>query len=206
MAGTSRKTVLVRFGRAVGAVAATLTSLVGLMFNFGFAVGLGIAASVVIGVTNQVLSDSGDRQKQPRSNVWRSIGLGLAAAPVVAGLIMMVGAATWPILLLVLAAGLWCCPRNGRWRHAYPIDPNPDPDKPDPTDRLVDLSNSELGRAWVSSHARLRTARDGTQLDRLCALRRRQLDEMERRDPRGFRRWLGSGAWISGSTAPFLER
>lgn len=47
---------------------------------------------------------------------------------------------------------------------------------------------------------------DASELDRVSELRRRQLDEMERRDPVGFRRWVGSGTWVTGDSAPFLRR
>jgi hypothetical protein len=41
-------------------------------------------------------------------------------------------------------------------------------------------------------------------LGRICAVRKQQLDEIERRDPTGFHRWISSGYWVRGDSAPFL--
>ncbi len=69
---------------------------------------------------------------------------------------------------------------------------------------LRGLSNAQLSRAWKRSYAELAAARDAVTLARLCAVRRQQLDEIERRDPTGFGRWINSGYWVRGDSAPFL--
>ena len=60
---------------------------------------------------------------------------------------------------------------------------------------LADLSDAQLARDWHTSYTALAAARDAGSLERICALRRCQLDEIERRTPGGLQRWAESGAW-----------
>jgi hypothetical protein len=182
-------------------VAGVLIGLIGLIFNLGLAIGLAVVFGALLPLGTEVLFDRGDKT---RWNIWRSVRLGLAAAPVVAGLIVIFGEATGPVVLLCLGAGIWWYARRRSSCGGRSADA--DPANREAIDQLAGLSNSELRRAWRASHARLRSARDGVQLERLCELRRRQLEEMERRDPPGFQRWLASDGWISGSAAPFLDK
>jgi hypothetical protein len=66
------------------------------------------------------------------------------------------------------------------------------------------LTDRQLGHEWRRSRVLLSSAGTGDELARVCALRRRQLDEIERRDPTGFQRWMADGGWADGSTVPFL--
>jgi hypothetical protein len=69
---------------------------------------------------------------------------------------------------------------------------------------LANLSNAQLAREWHSSYTALAAARDPRSLERICALRRCQLDEIERRTPGGLQRWVESGNGVRGDSAPFL--
>jgi hypothetical protein len=69
---------------------------------------------------------------------------------------------------------------------------------------LASLSNAQLAREWHTSYTALTAARDPGSLERICALRKCQLDEIERRTPGGLQRWAESGAWLRGDSAPFL--
>ena len=69
---------------------------------------------------------------------------------------------------------------------------------------LGNLTNAQLAREWHSSYIALAMARDPRSLEMICGLRRRQLDEIERRAPGGFQRWIESGTWVRGDSAPFL--
>ena len=69
---------------------------------------------------------------------------------------------------------------------------------------LGNLTNAQLAREWHSSYTALAMARDPRSLEMICGLRRRQLDEIERRAPGGFQRWIESGTWVRGDSAPFL--
>lgn len=134
---------------------------------------------------------------------------GLSAVLVIAGLAVVVGAAAVPIVAVALALVLWR--RLGPSGHAdTPLADTPlagvVPSLAELRDTLAALSDDELARAWRRSHTRLTQAGDSVELGRVSALRRWQLDELERRDPVGFRTWVGSGTWVTGDSAPFLGR
>lgn len=61
---------------------------------------------------------------------------------------------------------------------------------PDP----ADLSIDDLCRAWRVSFLLLQKARGADELEHAAELRRKYLDELARRHPEGFRRWLADGA------------
>lgn len=58
------------------------------------------------------------------------------------------------------------------------------------TTSLRSLSYTELCRAWQDSYVDLEGTGDAAVRLRLAAIRRAYLDELERRDPAGFTRWL----------------
>lgn len=66
------------------------------------------------------------------------------------------------------------------------------------------LTNEALSRAWRASYRLVERARDPEYVARLADLRRRYLDELERRDPGGFRRWLESGARAGSDPGRFI--
>jgi hypothetical protein len=65
------------------------------------------------------------------------------------------------------------------------------------------LTDEELCRGWRHSFLLLATA-DGATRRRVVQLRRRYLDELERRNPAGFARWLDSGARAAGDPSRYL--
>lgn len=78
--------------------------------------------------------------------------------------------------------------------------------RPPPAPRPVaELSTGDLCAAWRRSYFQLLVARDAA--TRRSTVERRQdyLDELERRDPRGFVRWLHSGARAGSDPGPFLD-
>jgi hypothetical protein len=158
-----------------------------------------ILAAVLGVVGGAVAAKNGGDGAVARGGARRPVLMGAVTGPclilVVAGLGAIVGPVAVPIVALTV--GLWAW---RRWRG----DGGSGVEPAEPADSLTTLTNAELGRAWRRSHARLSGVRDAGELERVCLLRRRQLDEMERRDPVGFRRWLGSGSWVMGDSAPFL--
>lgn len=70
------------------------------------------------------------------------------------------------------------------------------------------LTNQELCRAWRISYTalqRIQGTEDITHQAGLIALRQAYLDELERRDPHGFARWLSSGARPSSDPSRFIN-
>jgi hypothetical protein len=135
---------------------------------------------------------------QQRS-VWTALGLGAACGGgvlAIAGLAVLAGPATVVAAPAVVAPLLW----TRRKRSAKVTAPAPKEER----SSLALLSNAQLAREWHASYAALAMARDPGSLELIYALRRRQLDEIERRAPGGFHRWISSGSWVRGDSAPFL--
>jgi hypothetical protein len=64
---------------------------------------------------------------------------------------------------------------------------------------------ADLVQAWRHSFLLLATARtDPIRLAQICEQRRAYLDELARRDPAGFRRWMNSGARAAGDPSRYL--
>jgi hypothetical protein len=60
-----------------------------------------------------------------------------------------------------------------------------------------------LCTGWRRSYFQLLVARDTADRPRLVQRRQDYLDEIERRDPRGFRRWLAGDARAGGDPRPY---
>ena len=166
------------------------------------------------------------------------VGAGVAGAWLaVTGLVVLLGAASGPALLLVvvatLAAWLWRRPRSAVaalrsnplraardhvQRAAQRPDvprriptapkpvptttplPAPSPSGPDP----ASLSTQQLCLAWQRTYFALLDLPAGPPHSEVVALRGRLLDEIERRDPPGFTRWLGTDARASSNPGRYL--
>jgi hypothetical protein len=74
----------------------------------------------------------------------------------------------------------------------------PPPDRP-----VAALSTSELGAEWLRTTAVLATVLHPTARHTIVARRQETLDELERRDPDGFGRWLTGGS--AGDPAEFVR-
>jgi hypothetical protein len=136
---------------------------------------------------------------QQRS-VWTALGLGAACGGgvlAIAGLAVLSGPATVIAAPAVVAPLVW----TRRKRRAKVTGPAP---KEERSSSLALLSNAQLAREWHTSYTALAMARDPGSLELIYALRKRQLDEIERRAPSGFHRWISSGSWVRGDSAPFL--
>lgn len=108
---------------------------------------------------------------------------------------------------LILATGAW-----SGWR-VRTVPPSPgrraEPAKtvrcPGPA-AVTSLSVDELCLAWRRSFVLLQRARDEQTRHALVAARQAYLDELERRDRRGFVKWLDSGARAAGDPSRFVGR
>ncbi|WP_328618164.1 hypothetical protein OHS18_20695 [Amycolatopsis sp. NBC_00355] len=70
---------------------------------------------------------------------------------------------------------------------------------------VAELSTDDLCTAWRRSYFQLLVARDPATRRSMVQRRQDYLDELERRDRRGFVRWLHSGARAGGDPGPFLR-
>lgn len=65
-------------------------------------------------------------------------------------------------------------------------------------------STAEISAAWTASHEALRRSTSPADRSAITALRAAYLDELERRDASGLRRWLESGNALTSDPARFL--
>lgn len=66
------------------------------------------------------------------------------------------------------------------------------------------LSDEELCLAWRTSFTALQRTPDATSRTRLASARRDYLDEIERRHPIGFKRWISAGARAASDPSRYL--
>lgn len=72
-------------------------------------------------------------------------------------------------------------------------------------DSYAAVSDAELCWQWRASFTALQRADTASELTRLSQTRCQLLDELARRDPEGFDRWLNSGARAASSPARYLN-
>jgi hypothetical protein len=129
----------------------------------------------------------------------------VTACLVLAGLLATVGGAlTATVLVLLVAGGLAA---GYHHRVAPPTAPEPhDPSAPRPVPPVpvADMATEDLCVAWRRSYFLLVLATDEPARRRVVQRRQDFLDEIERRDRRGFLRWLDSGAKAGSDPSPYL--
>ena len=70
---------------------------------------------------------------------------------------------------------------------------------------VVALTTSELGQEWTRTSAVLTGRLEPAVREALVARRQQALDELERRDPAGFERWLAAGSTLSSDPAGYVR-
>ncbi len=189
-----------RVARLAAGFAAVCLGLLGVVFGSS-AVATGAAVvAFLAGFGGYASAQRNGRRAAPV--VARFALTGAAAVAVLGGVVFLVGPIAVPLAAVAAVAAVW---RSRVGRRGGPAAPAGEPVEPaEPDDDLATLTNAQLGREWRRSHSWLLRARTAEELGMVCRLRRRQLDEIERRDPSGFRRWLDGGSWVRGDSAPFL--
>lgn len=113
------------------------------------------------------------------------------------------------VVVLGLVVGIHAGLRHHARRTARPSDRVVADAVPDQVDLLLPPlpghSTAELTDAWLRSQQMLRRTTGARDRARLVALREAYLDELERRDAGGVRRWLESGRALSCDPRPFLH-
>jgi hypothetical protein len=67
------------------------------------------------------------------------------------------------------------------------------------------LSTAALGSEWLRTSRALTQPMDPGARQSLVRRRQETLDELERRDPEGFARWLASGAAVDSDPAAYVQ-
>ena len=156
------------------------------------------------------------------SEAWRPATLGFLGVLVLNGLHVLFGSAALPIgvaaaiTALVAFVVLRRAPDASGGNAAEapastPRMPTGAPEKPSSPVRRADdappmpaLPTPALCWEWRRSYLAVTRASKPDELTRIVALRAAYLDELERRDPTGFRRWLDSGARAASDPGRYL--
>lgn len=178
-----------------------------------------LAAAIAVGVTRDV--PRADRRPATESAVQ-------AAAWTVGGLLLLAGVAAlvggvMAVLLGAAAVGTWLVvratrpparpvatpapvswPWTGTEELLLPV-PTGTPGRPGDASRLPTLSTTELGREWVRTTAALGGRLSPVERQALVRRREETLDELERRDPVGFARWLADGPAVGTDPADYVH-
>jgi hypothetical protein len=206
---------LIGLGLVCGAILALASSIVlhGLILVL-----VVVTAGLAAGVAYQARDD--DRAASVEA-AWKAAAWTVSIIMLVVGLTVLaggVGAAVVSGLAVVTAAAVWQL-KTRRARRAGRGTPGPARlmGAGDQTPMLPAvllghsqtpvslLSTSALGTEWLRTKAALGSPLE--QAARQAVIRHRQetLDELERRDPAGFARWLGAGAAADSDPATFVR-
>ena len=195
---------------AVGALAATGLAIAATSMSSAALISLSLC-SVIVG---PMLGVGLHAQAHPNRSTPFGYVLGFTISTIlgaiaVSGLIAAVGA------LALLGAALLgvisppvlrrLVPRKPAPARSVPTPTSPAaPNQPAPAPRYTSLSDAELCWRWRTSfNALLHTTSVAERL-RLIETRSALLDELARRDPEGFGRWISSGARAASDPARFL--
>jgi hypothetical protein len=200
MVGRSAVTVLIGPVSALAAIGA-LTLPGDVLFGW---ILLGAGAGILVAFGASRLRPGRGRASGPDLPVGAAAAAAfVTACLVLAGLLVTVGGAlTATVLVLLVAGGL-----GAGYRHR--VAPHPEPHdrsapRPVPPVPVAEMATEDLCVAWRRSYFLLILATDEQARRRVVQRRQDFLDEIERRDRRGFLRWLDSGAKAGSDPSPYL--
>lgn len=223
--------MLARICWTLTAAAAVLISAVGVLSQPLAVLAGWLALGLVIGLCAAILAHTAHPGTDPAAGAGRGVGplragaaggvATVAVCLVLAGLVAIFGAASAIVLpLLLAAAGVWAWDRRRTWRDvarsatrlvAPPRDGARVAAAPAtvattlPTITPESASTPALCAAWCRSYWLLRELPPGPGCALVISTRERLLDELERRDPAGFHRWLQTGARAGSDPGRYLS-
>ncbi|SFP19298.1 hypothetical protein SAMN05660464_2421 [Geodermatophilus dictyosporus] len=213
----------------VGALALTAVVVVGgLALRPPGLLAVGLAAVVTACLAAGVARESTDGGPAPLEAAWRTGAATIVVLLFLSGTAALGGAAltaSAAALLVVAGLGVWLL-RAGRPGGRRPgptaVPPPPvapaGPPRPGPAwspgqsgarvlalPPVATLSTVALGREWLSTTAALAGRLDPAARQAVVRRRQETLDELERRDPEGFARWLAEGPLPGSDPADWLQ-
>lgn len=195
--------------RNVGKAAGVVLAVVGLVGAPAAALGgavLGVFAggAMVLRLYEQSGADVPGRRLQAIGAAATAVWLWLIGT----GIVVLLGTSTESIMVAILVVGgpaaLLIQRTFARVAPALPAVPALPTSPVAPSSSLVTLSTADLCLAWRRSYLALSDMSAGAARWELVTQRRSMLDELERRDPAGFHRWLDAGARAGGDPGRFL--
>jgi hypothetical protein len=166
-----------------------------------------LAAAIAVGVTRDL--PRVDRRPVLESAV-QAAGWTVGGLLVLAGMTALVGGVvavlvggaaigTWLVVRAIRSparsdsAGRSSAPASWPWTGTEVLPVPPEAPVRGDTSRLPTWSTPELGREWIRTTAALGGRLSPVERQALVRRREETLDELERRDPVGFARWLAEG-------------
>jgi hypothetical protein len=200
------RTVLVRSARTLLALLGAVVAAVGgLSLGGAGLVAVALAAVVAAGLAAGIAREGGaqDPRQAGVDAAWRAAVGTVTALLLLRGCVVLAGAAL-TALVVVSVLGLLLV----RWavRAARADRAGAPAAAPSAAGRPVStMSVPALGEEWVHSSAELGRVRDPRTRQELVRRRQEALDELERRDPAGFGRWLDDGATVDSDPAAYVS-
>ena len=189
--------LLLGLGVAVGAALAVVG---GLALRPPGLVAVGLAAAVSACLAAGVARESRPGRVAVVDAAWKA-GVATVAVLLILSGTAILGGAVLTLLVAGAAAGTWTVlwllrsPRDAAGSSPA-VAPARHPAAPLPP--VSSLSTGDLGREWVRTTTALSGPLDARTREAIVLRRQQTLDELERRDPDGFARWL-SGLPLAGS-------
>jgi hypothetical protein len=163
-----------------------------------------VAAGLAAGIAREGAAQ--DPRQAVLDAVWRAAVGTVAALLLLSGSVVLAGPAL-TALAVVVALGLllvrWAVRAARADRAAAPAVSGPVAGRP--AVPVSAMSVPALGEEWVRSSAELDRVRDPRTRQELVRRRQEALDELERRDPAGFGRWLDDGATVDSDPAAYVS-
>ncbi len=159
-------------------------------------VAVGLAALVSACLAAGVVRESRPGGQAVVDAAWRA-GVATVVVLLVLSGTAVLGGAVLTLLVAGVAAGTWTVVwlvRSPRSASASAVAARPAV----PLPPVSSLSTEALGREWVRTTTALSGPLDARTREAIVVRRQQTLDELERRDPDGFARWL-SGVPLPGS-------
>jgi hypothetical protein len=211
---------------ALGAGALAVVGGLGLQAPGLVAVGVAgvLAAGTAAGIVRDLPRHDRRSVAEPavQAGAW-TVGLLLLLAGVatlaggfVALLVLVGGIAAWlgvrAMRSVAGPAGTTVAPRAHRWPTAVaevlllPVPASEAGSAPgDPMSSVIGLPTPALGREWLRSTSALSGRLAPAERQELVRRRQETLDELERRDPAGFARWLAEGPVPGSDPAAYVQ-
>ena len=163
-------------------------------------VAVGLAAAVSACLAAGVARESRPGKTAVVDAAWKA-GVATVAVLLVLSGTAVLGGAVLTLLVAGVAAGtatvVWLV-RGSRTAAVRPAVATRSPQLPFPLPPVTSLSTGDLGREWVRTTTALGGPLDARTREAIVIRRQQTLDELERRDPDGFARWI-SGLPLAGS-------
>ncbi|WP_222262555.1 hypothetical protein [Modestobacter marinus] len=171
--------------------------------------GSGLLAVVLAAVVSGCLAagiarDTPSWRRRPIEVAWRAAVTTVAVLLVLNGLAVVAGSAITSGLVgaaVLAVVARWAVRATRAERRSRTVAAVVPLDVPGD---VRSLSVPELGREWVRTSAVLREVQDTAVRQGLVRRRQEALDELERRDPVGFARWLASGATVDDDPTVYV--